>query len=103
MVQRHFWDKLYLLNDSDVLVEAENGAGLEERLIEKDGDHVVDVDHLVGNVRDAARDDRPDGPRAYARDSKAASLSGGYRRFTRRVETGMKKAKGILAGDAFSL
>ena len=37
-----------LLNDSDVLVEAENGAGQQERLgdvVEQAASHVVDVDH----------------------------------------------------------
>ena len=93
------------------MVEAENGAGLEGRLIEKDGGHVVDVDHLVGSTSAMLLVMTglmgPERMREILRlplypAGKAAPPSG-YRRFTRRVETGMKKAKGILAGDAFSL
>ena len=50
-----------LFDDTDVLVEAEDGAGKEERLgdvVEKTGGHVVDVDHLVGNEGDAAHDEQ---------------------------------------------
>ena len=103
-----------LLNDSDVLVEAENGAGKEERLgdvVEKTGDHVVDVDHLVGSTSAMLLVMTglmcPERVREILRlplyPAGKAAPPGGYRRSTRRVETGMKKAKGILAGDAFSL
>ena len=47
--------------DSDVLIEAEDGTGEEERLgdvVEQAAGHVVDVDHLVGHQRDAANDEQ---------------------------------------------
>ena len=50
-----------LFDDSDVLVEAEDGARQQERLgnvVEQTGGHVVDVDHLVGYKRDAAHDEQ---------------------------------------------
>ncbi len=50
-----------LFDDTDVLVEAEDGAGKEERLgdvVEQTATHVVDVDHLVGHERDAAYDEQ---------------------------------------------
>ena len=48
-------------DDADVLVEAEDGAGEEERLgdvVEQTASHVVDVDHLVGHELDAAYDEQ---------------------------------------------
>ena len=50
-----------LFDDADVLVEAEDGAGKEERLgdvVEQTGGYVVDVDDLVGHERDAAYDEQ---------------------------------------------
>ena len=50
-----------LFDDTDVLVEAEDGTGEEERLgdvVEQTASHVVDVDHLVGHERDAAHDEQ---------------------------------------------
>ena len=50
-----------LFDDADVLVEAEDGTGKEERLgnvVEQTASHVVDVDHLVGHERDAAYDEQ---------------------------------------------
>lgn len=50
-----------LFDDSDVLVEAENGAGEEERLgdvVEQPIGDVVDVDDLIGYERDAAYDEQ---------------------------------------------
>ena len=50
-----------LLDDADVLVEAEDGTGKQERLgdvVEQTGGNVVDVDDLVGHERDAAHDEQ---------------------------------------------
>ena len=50
-----------LINDSDILVEPEDGACQEERLrhvIEQTSSHVVDLDHLIGHERDAAHDEQ---------------------------------------------
>ena len=50
-----------LFDDSNVLVETEDGTGKEERLghvVEQAGGHVVDVDDLIGNERDAAGDEQ---------------------------------------------
>ena len=50
-----------LFYDTDVLVEAEDGAGKEEGLgdvVEQTGGDVVDVDHLVGHERDTAHDEQ---------------------------------------------
>ena len=50
-----------LINDSDILVESEDGACQEERLrhvIEQTSSHVVDLDHLIGHERDAAHDEQ---------------------------------------------
>ena len=50
-----------LINDSDILVEPEDGACQEERLrhvIEQTSSHVVDLDHLIGHERDAAQDEQ---------------------------------------------
>ncbi len=50
-----------LFDDSDVLVEAEDGAGKEERLgdvVEQPIGDVVDVDDLIGYERDAAHDEQ---------------------------------------------
>ena len=45
------------VDESHILVEAEDGASQEERLchvVEQSGGHVADADDLVGNQRDAA-------------------------------------------------
>jgi len=50
-----------LLDDSDVLVEAEDGTGQQERLrhvIEQPRGHIVDVDHLIRHQRDTAHDEQ---------------------------------------------
>ena len=50
-----------LFDDSDVLVEAEDGTGKEERLghvVEQAGGYVVDMDDLIGNERDATHDEQ---------------------------------------------
>ena len=50
-----------LLDDSDVLVEAEDRAGQQERLrhvIEQPRGHIVDVDHLIRHQRDTAHDEQ---------------------------------------------
>ena len=50
-----------LINDSDILVETEDGACQEKRLrhiIEQSGSHVVDLDDLIGHERDAAHDEQ---------------------------------------------
>ena len=50
-----------LLNNSDVLVEAEDRACQEERLrhvVEQTISHVVDVDDLIRHERNAARDEQ---------------------------------------------
>ena len=50
-----------LFDDADVLVEAEDGAGKEERLgnvVEQAGGDVVGVDYLVGYEGDAAHDEQ---------------------------------------------
>ena len=50
-----------LFYDTDVLVEAEDGAGKEERLgdvVEQTGGNIVDVDDLVGHERDTAHDEQ---------------------------------------------
>ena len=50
-----------LVDDSDVLVEAEDGAGQEERLrhiIEQTRGHVADLDHLISHQRDTAHDEQ---------------------------------------------
>lgn len=47
-------------DDSNVLVESEDGTGKEERLgdvVEQAGGDVVDVDHLVADECDAADDE----------------------------------------------
>ena len=49
------------VDESHVLVEAEDGASQEERLgdvVEQSGGHVVDVNHLIGHQRDAAHDEQ---------------------------------------------
>ena len=46
-------------DDSDVLVDSEDGASQQERLrhvVEQPVGHVVDVDHLIGYECDAAHD-----------------------------------------------
>ena len=48
-------------DDADVLVEAEDGAGQEERLsdvVEQARGHIADVDDLVGYHQDAAHDEQ---------------------------------------------
>ena len=48
-------------NDSDVLVEPEDGASQQERLrhiVEQPGGDVLDADHLVGYERDTAHDEQ---------------------------------------------
>ena len=50
-----------LFDDSNVLVETEDGTGKEERLgdvVEQPGSDVVDVYDLIGNERDAAHDEQ---------------------------------------------
>ena len=50
-----------LFDDTDVLVEAEDGTGKEEGLgdvVEQTGGNVVDVDDLVGHERDAAHNEQ---------------------------------------------
>ena len=50
-----------LADDTDVLVESEDRACQQEGLrhvVEQAGGHVVDVDDLVGNQRDAAHDEQ---------------------------------------------
>ncbi len=50
-----------LLQDFNILIEAEDAASQQERLgdvVEQSGGHVVDVDHLVGYERDATRDEQ---------------------------------------------
>ena len=52
---------VYFLDDSDILVEAEDRAGEQERLrhiIEQSRRHVVDVDHLVSHQRDTAHNEQ---------------------------------------------
>ena len=49
------------INDSYILVEAEDRAGKEERLrhiVEQTRGHVVDMDHLIGNECDTAHDEQ---------------------------------------------
>ena len=60
-VSLRFSFMVVLLDDPDVLVETEDGTGQQERLgdvVEQAGGHVVDVDHLIGDERDAARDEQ---------------------------------------------
>ena len=48
-------------NDSDILVESEDGACQQERLrhvVEQSGGHVADFDHLIRHQRDAAHDEQ---------------------------------------------
>ena len=48
-------------NDSDILIEAEDRAGEQERLrhvIEQPRGHIVDMDHLVGHKCDTAHDEQ---------------------------------------------
>ena len=48
-------------NDSDILVEAEDRAGEQERLrhiVEQPARHVVDLDHLIRHERDTAHDEQ---------------------------------------------
>ena len=50
-----------LLDDADVLVEAEDGTGKQERLghvVEQPCGNVVDVDDLVGHERGAAHNEQ---------------------------------------------
>ena len=50
-----------LFNDSDILVKSEDRASEQKRLrhvVEKPTGHVIDLDHLIGNERDAARDEQ---------------------------------------------
>ena len=49
------------VDESHILVEAEDGASQEERLgdvIEQSGDHIVNLDDLIGHKRDAAHDEQ---------------------------------------------
>ena len=50
-----------LVNDSKILIESEDRAGQAARLrhiVEQTSGHVVDMDHLIGNERDTARDEQ---------------------------------------------
>ena len=50
-----------LFNDSDILVEAEDRAGQQERLrhiIEQSARHIVDLDHLIRHQCDTAHDEQ---------------------------------------------
>ena len=50
-----------LLDDSKVLVEAEDGACQQERLrhiVEQPRGYIVDVDHLISHQRDTAHDEQ---------------------------------------------
>ena len=49
------------VNNSDVLIQAEDRASEQERLshiIEQSASHVVDLDHLIRHQRDAAHDEQ---------------------------------------------
>ena len=49
------------VDDSDVLIEAEDRAGQQERLrhiVEQSRGHIVDMDHLIRHERDAAYDEQ---------------------------------------------
>ena len=49
------------LNDTDVLVQSENGTSQEERLgdiVEQSACHVVNRDHLISHQCDAAHDEQ---------------------------------------------
>ena len=50
-----------LVDDSDVLIEAEDRAGQQERLrhiVKQPRGHIVDLDHLISHQRDTAHDEQ---------------------------------------------
>ena len=79
---------VYFLDDSKILIEAEDRAGKQERLrhiVEQPRGYIVDLNHLISHQRDTAHDEQH--RTGILRDFEALLVFHGVRTFLKQIST----------------